>query len=83
MPTTKEQVREKTIDLINELPKILTEKLDYLLDSGAIDFEQEDNNYKLPKHIIQALGSTISRLYSNPHASIKDKKQIKNFTYFI
>ena len=44
MPTTKEQVREKTIDLINELPKILTEKLDYLfeeLNSAVILLKQE------------------------------------------
>ena len=84
MATTKEKVREKVLDCIeNDLPKILIEKLDYLLDSGAINFETEDNNYKLPKQIMQALGNTISRLYSNPHATAKDKKQIKNFNAFI
>ena len=84
MATTKENVREKVVDMIqNELPKILIEKLDYLLDSGAINFDNEDDNYKLPKHIMQALGNTMSRLYSNPHATAKDKKQIKNFNYFI
>ena len=84
MATTKEKVRAKVVDMIeNDLPKILIEKLDFLLDSGAIDFDSEDDNYKLPKQIMQALGNTTTRLYSNPHASTKDKKQIKNFNYFI
>lgn len=81
--TTKENVREKTLSLLDEAHKSLIKKLDILLDSGAINFEDEDNNYKLPKQIMQALGDSMIRLYSNPHASAKDKKQIKNFTYFI
>lgn len=84
MATTKERVREKVVDCIeNELSKVLIEKLDYLLDSGAINFEVEEDNYKLPKQIIQALGNTMVRLYSNPHATAKDKKQIKKFNAFI
>lgn len=81
--TTKENVREKTLSLLDNAHESLIKKLDILLDSGAINFEDEDNNYKLPKHIMQALGNSMIRLYSNPHASAKDKKQIKNFTYFI
>jgi hypothetical protein len=84
MATTKANVRKKVVDMIeNDLSTILIEKLDYLLDSGAINFDNEDDNYKLPKHIMQALGNTMSRLYSNPHATRADKKQIKNFNYFI
>lgn len=84
MATTKEKVRVKVVDLIeNELQDMLIRKLDYLLDSGAIDFDSEDDNYKLPKHIMQALGNTMARYYSNPHATAKDKKQIKNFGHFI
>jgi hypothetical protein len=84
MATTKANVRKKVVDMIeNDLSTILIEKLDYLLDSGAINFDNEDDNYKLPKHIMQALGNTMSRLYSNPHATRADKKQIKNFNAFI
>ena len=84
MATTKQNVRKKVVDIIeNDIPHVLIEKLDYLLDSGAINFEDEDDNYKLPKQIMQALGNTINRLYSNPHATAKDKKQIKYFNAFI
>ena len=52
MGPTKEKVRAKVVDMIeNDLPKILIEKLDYLLDSGAINFEEEEDNYRKPKHI--------------------------------
>ena len=84
MATTKENVREKLVDMIeNDLPSILIEKVDILLDSGAIDFESYENNYLLPKLIMQALGSCMSRLYSNPYATAKEKKEIRNFGYFI
>ena len=46
MATKKEKVREKVVDMIvNDLPKSLIEKLDKLLDSGAIDFENEEIYY--------------------------------------
>lgn len=84
MATTKENVREKLVDMIeNDLPSVLIEKVDKLLDSGAINFESYENNYLLPKLIMQALGTCMSRLYSNPHATAKEKKEIRNFGYFI
>ena len=84
MATTKERVREKGVEMItNDLPKSLIEKLDVLLDSGAINFEKEEDHYGLPKQIMVALADYMSRSYSNIHATRADKKQIKNFTYFI
>jgi hypothetical protein len=53
------------------------------LDSGAINFEKEEDNYGLPKQIMVALADYMSRSYTNIHATRADKKQIKNFTYFI
>lgn len=76
MATTKENVRAKVVDMIeNDLPSILIEKVDKLLDSGAINFENYEDNYLLPKLIMQALGTCMSRLYSNPHATAKEKKK--------
>lgn len=84
MATSREKVREKVVDMLEtELRKNLITKLDSLLDSGAIDFESEDDNYKLPKQIMQVLGNSMSRAYTNPHATAKDKKQIKTLDYFV
>lgn len=81
--TTKENVRAKTLEELEYANKELIKKLDILLDSDAINFDIEEDNYKLPKHIIQALGDNMMRMFSNPHASAKDKKQIKNFKILI
>lgn len=84
MATTRDKVREKLVDMIeNDLPSILIEKVDKLLDSGAINYERYEDNYLLPKLIMQALGSCMTRLYSHPYATAKEKKEIKNFGYFI
>lgn len=84
MATSREKVREKVVDMLEtELHKNLITKLDNLLDSDVIDFESEDDNYKLPKQIMQVLGYSMSRAYTNPHATAKDKKQIKNLDYFV
>ena len=84
MATTKEKVRAKVVDMIeNDLPKSLIEKLDVLLDSGAINFEEEEDNYRLPKLIMVALANYMSWSYSPLYPTRADKKQIKNFNYFI
>lgn len=80
---TKESVRQKTIDCLENVYPTLIEKLDFLLDSGAINFSEHEDNYNLPKIIVQALGETMSRLYSNPYASKADKKELKNIKCYI
>ena len=80
---TKESVRQKTIDCLENVYPTLIEKLDFLLDSGAINFEEHPDNYNLPKIIVQALGETMSRLYTNPHATKADKKELKNIKCYI
>lgn len=57
--TTKEDIREKTIELINDLPEWLPEKLDSLLRSGAIDFDSEPDTYTTPRLIMCALAREI------------------------
>jgi hypothetical protein len=42
--TTKENVRKKTLDLLDDVHQELIKKLDILLDSGAIDYESEALN---------------------------------------
>lgn len=80
---TKESVRQKTIECLENVYPTLIEKLDYLLDSGAINFEEHDDNYNLPKIIVQALGGTMTRLYYNHNASKADKRELKNIKAYI
>ena len=77
--TTKENVRRKVVEMLDDIRPHLEKKLDYLLDSGAIDFENTENNYLVPKNIMQALAREMEYQYKNICADRKDKKQINDF----
>lgn len=79
MATTKENVRAMVIELLNGIRPHLEDKLDELLDSGVIDFEKEDDNWGLPKDIIQALAKEIAWQYKHPNPPYGYKKRIKRF----
>lgn len=77
MATTKEKVRERVIEMLDDIRPHLEKKLDELLNSDFIDFEKEDDNYYLPKNIMQALAREMEFQYENFHASRADKRKIK------
>lgn len=77
MATTKEKVRERVIEMLDDIRPHLEKKLDELLNSDFIDFEKEDDNYYLPKNIMQALAREMEFQYENIHASRADKRKIK------
>ena len=79
MATTKENVRAKVIGLLDDIRPHLEEKLDNLLNSEAIDYEQEEDNYALPKDIVQALAREMEFQYSRHLVSRKDKERINRF----
>lgn len=79
MATSKENVRAKVVELLNDLKPMLESKLDILLDSGVIDFEKEDDNWGLPKDIIQALAKEIAWQYKHPNPPYGYKKRIERF----
>lgn len=83
MAITKEKLRENTISIIKDLEPTLIEKLDTLLDSGAIDFDNAQDNYKLSKMIVSVMGEYIARAYKPPYPSRADNKELKNLRYFI
>jgi hypothetical protein len=63
MTASKEYIRAKTMELINQLPEFLVEKLDHLLAAGVIDFETTGEGYEVPKLILCALGREIEAQY--------------------
>lgn len=79
MATTKENVRAKVLTLLDDIRPHLEEKLEKLLDSGAINFEQEDDTWGLPKDIIQALAKEIAWQYKHPQPPYGHKKRIERF----
>lgn len=52
---TKEQAKEKTEFLLDQLNSHMKNKIDQALNSGAIDLAEFDDNYYLPKIVAYAL----------------------------
>lgn len=52
---TKKQARQKTRKLINNAARLMREKLEKALYSGAINLENYDDDFELPKIIVNAL----------------------------
>lgn len=79
MATTRENVRAKVVELLNDIRPILETKLDILLDSGAIDFEKEYDTWALPKGIMEALAKEMAWQHKHPYPPYGYKKRIENF----
>ena len=79
MATTKENVRAKVLTLLDDIRPHLEQKLEKLLDSGLIDFEEEDDNWRLPKDIIQALAKEMAWQYKHQKTPYGYKKRIELF----
>lgn len=75
--TTKEKVRSKVIELINDTRCLLLQELDDLLDSEIIDYQQEDNDWELPKFIMQAFAKEVDFQYCKLYPTKKDKDKIE------
>lgn len=75
--TTKEKVREKVYLLIDELPERLKRQTDNILDSGVIDFDNEEDTWTLPKDIYIAMLPYIEFLHRHPKPTRAYKKKIK------
>ena len=79
MATTKEKVKLKVIELLNDSIQRFEEKTNKLLNSGVIDFENEDDDWGLPKDIVQALAMDLSWQYKRPKETKADKKRILTY----
>lgn len=83
--TTKTNVRKRTNELINDAAKHMKDNLKKLLESGAIDYEKYDDNWRLPKNIMVALLEDMAREYSPIGTSYEreDNKTIKKLKLHI
>lgn len=76
MATTKENVRAKVIDILDDIRPHLERKLEILLDSGLITFEKEDDNWILQKDIVVAMAREVESQYSPLHPKRGYKKRL-------
>jgi len=78
---TKKQARQKTRKLINDAARLMREKLEKALYCGAINLENYDDDFELPKIIVHALLKDAAVRYE---PLIKDnRKAAENLYKFI
>lgn len=75
---TKEQLKEKTIELLNNAHEEMVEKIDKAINSGCMDLENADNNYLLPKILVSALLKDMVFQYKPMGDTKKAEKEILN-----
>ena len=78
MSTTKEEVRAKVIELLDDTRVMCEKKLDKLLNSGVIDFNSEEPYWGLPKTIMCALAKEINFQYKHTDPPRGWKKKVDN-----
>lgn len=76
MATTKENVRAKVIEILDDIRPHLERKLEVLLDSGLITFEKEEDNWILPKDIVVAMAREVESQYSPLYPKRGYKKRL-------
>ena len=83
MAITKEKMRDRVVELMNDMRPFLENKLDEVLGSGRIDFGELPDNWAPPKDLFIALMREAEFQHTNIHATRKDKKRINEYTRLV
>jgi len=78
---TKKQYYKKCNELKREANKLIDDRIKKLLNSGAIELSNYDDNYILPKCVMCAIGKEIAFQFK-PHTK-EGVKDVENFECFI
>ena len=82
MPQTREEVLDHIDKLLEDHATSVHQEIKKFLASGAVDLEEWDNNYALPKTLyIQAL-LNIARDWSMHRLSRREQRTLKNLRRF-
>lgn len=57
---TKNQFRKKCRELKRDVSKLIDAKIEKILESGCLNLEDYDNDYRLPKAFMTAIGNEIN-----------------------
>ena len=78
---TEEQVLEKIESMLPEVMELIKRKTEKALSSGAINLDDFEDNYLLPKMILSAIGKEIEFSYRPPQS--KHQKYVNNLWKFL
>lgn len=78
---TKQQYYKKCKELKKEMNKLFDNRVEKLLNSGAIELSNYDDNYILPKIVVCAIASEIQWQFKP--LSKEGQKEVKNLELFV
>jgi len=78
---TKTQFKKKVKDLKRSMNKLVDDRVEKAIKSGAINFEDYEDDYVLPKIFIYAVADEIKFQFKPLYA--EHLKEAKNLTYFL
>ena len=78
---TEQQFLEKVQILVDNLPAYIMTEARKILKSGAVNLEKYENNYRLPKNFVSAMGAEIE--FQHAPISAADKREVRNLKKII
>ena len=78
---TKKQYFKKCNELKKEANKLINDRIKKLVNSGAIELTDWDDNYILPKCVMVVIGEEIAFQFK-PHTK-EGKEAVENLRHFV
>ena len=79
---TKGQIQEKIAEMSHAVLEYLKEETDRLMQSGAIDLESHEDNYRLPKALLVVALRNCAEQYTPRSWDKTGKKEIAALSHF-
>lgn len=74
----KQEFLEKIDELKDKVNDLIDERAQKLIESGAVDFEGYENDFRLPMYFMVAMGAEIKTQFQPPRIDYKTSKEIRN-----
>lgn len=81
MAITKSQCRQKTLSMLRNAMKDMTEKIEKALSCGALNLDNYDDNYELPRIIASAVLKDAA--YNYGPLTSDNRKEASNLYHFL
>jgi hypothetical protein len=80
MAQTREQIMAKIDDLLADARTAVHKEAQLLLTSGAVDIDEAEDDYRLPKLLYSAALTRLADSYAPLNAA--DRQLLKNLSFF-
>jgi hypothetical protein len=82
MPQTHDDIHAKIDEMMQEFPLYIHTEVDRILSTGALNLNNADNDFRLPKIVLQAVLHRLADQYAMPYPSKSDKRLARNLAHF-